>query len=167
MEIIFKKTLHASIAPTTFLPCKGLDKEVLKFIYMETISFAFGFVSMGFIQNIINIANKEDEKYFASLLKGIISYYKGDISNYNKYYKYMANVLDWKKDTKDVSKYMLIPLLLWRGKKLLNKLPEKHRVANLYKEIFERLFEENSEKAMFLHRLITMTKTSLRIIFEK
>ena len=96
-----------------------------------------------------------------------VSAYQGDLDNFSKYCKGLLNALELEGSTDFTAREKGIKtLMLIKGDSILNEIEGISATNDQYESIFKKLFGKQSKKAMYLHKLATMSENDLNLLFE-
>jgi hypothetical protein len=146
----------------------GYKEAELKYIYSQVILLSYGLWTTKFVDDLVNESDKEDDTYFGSLLNSILAFYKGDIKNLKKYFPFLEKVWSFKQIKRQFPyNQMMTILLLCKGRKIIDKVSDKHMISRQYRNLFKTLFLNKGFKVMYFHRLLTMPKLALKAMLDK
>ena len=96
-----------------------------------------------------------------------VSAYQGDLDNFSKYCRGLLHALELEGGTDFPAREKAIKtLMLIRGDSILNEIEGISATNDQYESIFKKLFGKQSKKAMYLHKLATMSEDDLNLLFE-
>jgi len=148
-------------------------------LYEHIIHIAHGYCRPGFLKIICNRGLLNDEslhraskpyepghnRFFDTCIS-FISAFQGDLENFSKYCKGLLDALGLEGTTDFPAREKAIKtLMLITGDSIGEEVEGISATGDQYASIFARLFGKQSKKAMYLHKLATMSEDDLTTLF--